>query len=59
MRSKHNCVQLSLLSFEKENKLVRDLLDANLIRATLECRDIARLACLYRGTFGQCAYSQK
>jgi hypothetical protein len=34
-------------------------LDANLIHVAPECHDIARLACLYCGTLGHSAYSQK
>jgi hypothetical protein len=34
-------------------------LDANLIRVDPECDDTSRTACLYGGTCGHFAYSQK
>jgi hypothetical protein len=34
-------------------------LDANLIRVTPECRDIASLAYLFHGALGHIVYSQK
>jgi hypothetical protein len=54
MRSKHNCLLLSLLSFKKKGKTsARIFLDANLIQVAPECRDTGGLACLYCGTFSQ------
>jgi hypothetical protein len=51
VRSKHNCLLLSLPSFEKKENGA-NFLDANLIRVAPECRDTGGLAYLYRGTFG-------
>jgi hypothetical protein len=38
---------------------VQIFLDVNLIWVAPECHDAGKLACLYRGTFGRNAYSQK
>jgi hypothetical protein len=59
VRSRHNRLLLSLLSFERKGKTSAKFLDAMLIWVALECHDTGGLACLYHGTFGQNAYSQK
>jgi hypothetical protein len=59
MQSKHNSLLLPLLSFEKMENKCKCFLDANLIWVAPECWDIVGLACLYRGTFGRSACSQK
>jgi hypothetical protein len=59
VQSRHNRLQLSLLSFEKKGKIGANFLDANLIQIDPECHDTGGLAHLYHGTFGRSAYFQK
>jgi hypothetical protein len=56
VRSRYSRLLLSL-SFERKGKTCAFY--ANLIRVAPEFYDTDGLACLYHGTFGQNAYSQK
>jgi hypothetical protein len=48
-----------LFLLKEKEKQVQIFLDANLIWVAPECRNACGLSCLYRGTFGRNAYSQK
>jgi hypothetical protein len=53
VQSGHNCLILSLLSFEERRKQVQiSWMNANLIRLAPECCDMGGPACPYRGALG-------
>jgi hypothetical protein len=57
VRSRHNHLLFSLLSFEKrKNQVQISWMDASLIWIAPECRDTGGLACPYRGALGWEAY---
>jgi hypothetical protein len=58
-RSRHNCLLLSLRSFEKKRKTGAKVMDDNLIWVASDYRDTGGLACLYHDTFGRNAYFQQ